>query len=323
MPLVSVVIATKNRPVLLERAVRSVLLQSVADLEIIVVLDRDEPDTMAMLSTLCDERVRVYFNPEPAGPGVARNAGAGQARGEWIAFLDDDDEWLPAKLERQLALPRPPNGLVILSCLSAYVTPYGTSVRPRAPYWHDMPFDEWLFDRKQLFGGHSFIQTSSFLMPTTLFREIGFARGQHEDWELAIVAINQMGVELLTAPEMLVRYYAEEDRFSQTASERVSHSLRWADSMRHLMTKRAYSGFCLTVVAHRARHKGGWREFATLIKSAFRDGRPTAMQLLVFVLVWTLPPPFHLWLRRLRPGVEIKADHPIVPAARSSTRQYV
>jgi hypothetical protein len=156
-----------------------------------------------------------------------------------------------------------------------------------------------------------------------LFREIGFARGTHEDWELAIVAVNQMGVELVTAPEILVRYYGEEDRFSSTASERVSNSLEWANNMRHLMTKRAYSGFCLTVIAHRARHQGGWREFATLIKSAFRDGRPTAMQLLVFAVVWTLPPPAHLWLRRLRSRVKIKSDHPIGPAARSSTRQYV
>lgn len=323
MPLVSVVIATKNRPALLERAVKSVLLQSVADLEIIVVLDRDEPETMAMLGALRDERVRMYFNAEPAGPGAARNAGAGQARGEWIAFLDDDDEWLPTKLERQLALPRPLSGRVIFSCRSAYVTPYGTSVRPRALYQHDMPFDEWLFDRKQLFGGHSFIQTSSYLMPTVLFREIGFARGTHEDWEFALVAVNQMGIELQMAPEILVRYYAEEDRFTSTANERVSNSLHWVGGMRHLLTKRAYSGFCLTVLAHRARHKGGWPEFTTLIKSAFRDGRPTAMQLLVFFMVWSLPPPFHLWLRRLRPTIGIKADQPAVAAARSSTRQYV
>jgi glycosyltransferase involved in cell wall biosynthesis len=314
MPLVSVVIATKKRPELLVRAISSVLRQTIADLEVIVVMDGEEPETLTRLAAIGDSRLRVQVNPLSFGPGAARNAGAALATGVWVAFLDDDDEWLPTKLERQLALPVPPSGRVILSCRSAYVTPLGTSIRPRAIFRNDAPFDEWLFDRRQLFGGQSFIQTSSLMLPAKLFREIGFANGQHEDWEFVIHAVKLLDVGLVTEPEILVRHYAEEDRPSLTANTPLESSLRWAQEMRGLITARAYSGFCLTILAHQARHVGGWPEFLTLLTRAFRYGRPTALQLFVFLMVWGVPRSLHTMLRRLRPGALARIERPAEPA---------
>lgn len=311
MPLVSVVIPTKGRPALLARAVATVLEQTIADLEVIVVIDGEDAETQARLQSIGDDRVRVHVNAMSLGAGVARSVGAELATGEWLAFLDDDDEWLPSKLERQLAQPMPPGGRVILSCRSAYVTPLGTAVRPRQVYDRETPFDEWLFDRRQLFGGQSFIQTSSLLLPTALFREIRFpAHAQHEDWEFVIIAIKRFGVELVTAPEILVRHYAEQERLSLTATGRLEGSLAWAEKMRGLITERAFSGFCLTVVAHQARRSGGWREFWRLLDLAFRHGRPTGWQLLIFLTVWGMPRRLHLLFRRLRP----RAPSPAKPA---------
>jgi|HubBroStandDraft_1064217.scaffolds.fasta_scaffold00066_35 GT2 family glycosyltransferase len=310
MPLVSVVIATKNRPRLVPRAVKSVLEQTIADLEVIVVMDGEDPETASALGAIVDSRIHVVVNPLSLGSGTARNVGAGRATGDWIAFLDDDDEWLPTKLERQLALPIPPTGRVVLSCRSAYVTPHGTSIRPREIFRNDVPFDEWLFDRQRLFGGDSFIQTSSLMTPTALFREIGFpAHGQHEDWEFVIVALKRLDVVLVTAPEILVRHYAEEDRVSLTASMTLENSLRWAEEMRSLLTERAFSGFCLTVVAHQARRHSGWRGFSMLLARAFQFGRPTTLQLAVFLMVWGVPQSFHSALRRLRPGTLARTEH--------------
>lgn len=92
----SVVIPTHNRPLHLARAVRSVSEQSDQDLEVIVVDDGSEPPTDP--SILAGLRGRVVRNPQPAGPGAARNLGATLAAGEFIAFLDDDDVWLSTKL---------------------------------------------------------------------------------------------------------------------------------------------------------------------------------------------------------------------------------
>jgi len=303
MPLISVIIATKGRPVLLMRAIASVFGQTVADLEIIVVMDGEDSETAARLAAISDPRLRVYVNPISLGSGRARNVGAAHAVGEWVAFLDDDDEWLPTKIERQMALPIPPGDRMLLSCRSAFITPHGTSVRPREIYDNERPFDEWLFDRRQMFGGHSFIQTSSLMIPTTLFRKIRFpSHNQHDDWEFVLIAIKRLNAVLLTAPEILVHHYAEEDRRSLSASSRLDSSLRWARAMRGLITERAFSGFCLTVIAHQAKRHGGWREFFILLGRAFQDGRPTALQLLIFLMVWGMPRRLHAALRRLRPA---------------------
>ena len=108
--LVSVIIPTLDRPRLLLRAVDSVVQQTHRDIEIIVVVDRPSPETLAAVQTVSDSRLRLIVNPYPTTAGGARNVGADHAAGEWIAFLDDDDEWLPNKLEHQLtfAAARPP-----------------------------------------------------------------------------------------------------------------------------------------------------------------------------------------------------------------------
>jgi glycosyltransferase involved in cell wall biosynthesis len=309
MPLISVIIATKGRPTLLMRAIASVLDQTVNDLEVIVVMDGEDSETITRLTPITDQRLRVYVNPVSLGSGPTRNIGAGHATGEWIAFLDDDDEWLPTKIERQMALPIPPNGLVLLSCRSAFVTPNGTSVRPRNIYDNKRPFDEWLFDRQQLFGGHSFIQTSSLMIPRALFRKISFpSDNQHDDWEFVLIAIKRFDAVLLTAPEILVRHYAEENRPSLSASSRLESSLRWARGMRGLITERAFSGFCLTVIARQAKRYGGWREFFLLLDRAFNEGQPTILQLVIFLTVWGTPQWLHDTLRRFRPRALLRVD---------------
>ena len=102
-PRVSVVIPTYNRVAMLRRAIDSVLAQTVRDFELIVVDNGSRDGTEEMVRNIPDPRVRLVRRPRPEGPARARNAGIAVARGEWVAFLDDDDEWLPEKLERQMA----------------------------------------------------------------------------------------------------------------------------------------------------------------------------------------------------------------------------
>lgn len=106
IPLVSVVIPTRNRVQLLQRAVFSVLNQHQShdpfDFEVIVVEQQSSDGTDEFLSSLADPRVRVIRVP-PIGPGAARNLAVSQARGTWIAFVDDDDFWAPDKLRIQLS----------------------------------------------------------------------------------------------------------------------------------------------------------------------------------------------------------------------------
>ena len=99
--LVSVIIPTRNRAHLLHRTLESVLKQSTENLEVIVV-DDGSTDGSGAVAAAMDPRVSVLRNPEPAGVSAARNQGIASARGEWIAFCDDDDLWAPNKLQEQL-----------------------------------------------------------------------------------------------------------------------------------------------------------------------------------------------------------------------------
>jgi glycosyltransferase involved in cell wall biosynthesis len=102
MPTISVVIATWNRSAALERAVRSALSQSHPPLEVLVCDDGSTDDTEQVVRSMGDSRV-LWLPGERAGrPAVPRNRGIRNSRGEWLAFLDDDDVWLPEKLEMQL-----------------------------------------------------------------------------------------------------------------------------------------------------------------------------------------------------------------------------
>jgi glycosyltransferase involved in cell wall biosynthesis len=101
-PLVSIVVPTRNRAAMLQRAIASVAAQTFADYELIVVDDASIDDTLQQLAAQPDPRLRVIASPSPGGAPRARNRGVAAARGRFVAFLDDDDEWLPQKLERQL-----------------------------------------------------------------------------------------------------------------------------------------------------------------------------------------------------------------------------
>jgi glycosyltransferase involved in cell wall biosynthesis len=103
-PAVSIVVPTRNRAPLLERAICSVIAQSRHDWELIVVDDASEDGTRNLVSRFAavDPRIRSILLAEKAGGAATRNHGIDAARADWVAFLDDDDEWLPAKLEEQL-----------------------------------------------------------------------------------------------------------------------------------------------------------------------------------------------------------------------------
>jgi len=102
MPAVSVVIPTYDRADVLRRAVDSALAQTHDDLELVVVDDGSTDDTEAVVRGYEDDRVRYVAHETNRGANVARNTGIEAARGEYVAFLDSDDEWVPGKLAVQL-----------------------------------------------------------------------------------------------------------------------------------------------------------------------------------------------------------------------------
>lgn len=101
-PVVSVIIPTYKRGYCIAACLRSVLAQSFDDFEIIVVDDASGDDTQAQVASVADPRIVYLPHATNQGGAVARNTGIARARGEFIAFLDSDDLWLPDKLQKQI-----------------------------------------------------------------------------------------------------------------------------------------------------------------------------------------------------------------------------
>ena len=104
IPKVSVIITTYNRANLLARAVNSVLAQTYTDYEIIIVDDCSSDNTQSVVQQFTDPRVRQIRHYSNRGAAAARNTGIANAVGEYIAFLDDDDECTPNRLADQISV---------------------------------------------------------------------------------------------------------------------------------------------------------------------------------------------------------------------------
>jgi hypothetical protein len=117
IPKVSVVLPTHDRAGLVGRAITSVLTQTVSDLELVVVDDGSTDDTATVLAEYAadDPRLRVV-RTDGVGAGAARNAGLDAVSSEIVGFLDDDDEWLPEKLELQLRLLEADRNVALVGC---------------------------------------------------------------------------------------------------------------------------------------------------------------------------------------------------------------
>ena len=138
-PLVSVVITTyKRSPNILQRAIKSVLTQTYRNIEIIIVNDSPNDydllsDTERLVESMISDKFRYIRNDITVGACAARNIGIQNSRGEYIAFLDDDDEWLPEKTEKQIALFTNYVGLVYCS---GWIVKNGI----KTPYYTDNDF---------------------------------------------------------------------------------------------------------------------------------------------------------------------------------------
>lgn len=104
VPSVSIVVITYNRLQLLKETLTTVLSQTYTDFELIIVDNMSTDGTDEFVSAISDARVRYFRNPNNGVIAVNRNYGIRQARGKYVAFCDDDDLWLPEKLELQVSL---------------------------------------------------------------------------------------------------------------------------------------------------------------------------------------------------------------------------
>jgi glycosyltransferase involved in cell wall biosynthesis len=304
--LVTAVIPTRNRAHMVARAVRSVWMQTYPAIETVVVIDGEDPATEAAIEQMISlepvngPRIRVIVLGRNVGAAEARNIGVREASGEWVAFLDDDDEWLPEKIEKQMRLARASQcAFPVVSCRLEVRTLTRTYVWPRRLPAHGEPVSEYVLARRGLFQGEGVVSTITLLARRDLFRRVPFGPGQrrHQEWDWIFRAVDLAGAQLCFVDEALSIWHFEEDRPGISAANNWRYSYEWIERVRPLVTPRAYAAFLLTVVAALAARGGERRGCLEILSAAVRKGKPAAIDLLLFCGMFAIPQNYRRKLR--------------------------
>jgi glycosyltransferase involved in cell wall biosynthesis len=246
MPEVSVVIPTYNRAATVERAIQSALAQTLPPLEVIVVDDASDDRTEERLGMIRSPLLRVIRHAQNQGAAGARNTGIEAARGDCIAFLDADDEWLPNKLTVQLPqlLSAPEHTAV--SCTGAMVHLLDHArqleIHPTdTPDWH-----------RRLLLGCDLSPGTTLLALRSVFEKVGpfdVALRRFEDWDWLIRYTRNGRIQPI--PDLLAHIYNRRGRLGHQveASARyliAKHDLAFA-TLRRKDRRRALTDIWLQV----------------------------------------------------------------------------
>ena len=205
---ISVIIPTYDRAGLLPRALHSVLGQSRPPTEVLVVDDGSTDGTERLVRS--EFPTVRYSRQENRGVAAARNHGIREARGEWVAFLDSDDEWLPRKLERQLEALRKEPRFLLCHTNEIWIR-RGKRVNPMRKHAKS--------------GGHIFeeclplcvVSPSSVVVHRSLFERVGLfdeSLPACEDYDFWLRVCSRFPVLYLEKP-LIVKYGGHADQLSR------------------------------------------------------------------------------------------------------------
>lgn len=201
--LVSVVIATRHRPDMVKEAIAGVVEQDYpGNIEVVLVFDQSEPD-LSLASDDSRVTVRVITNNRTAGLAGARNSGINAARGDLVAFCDDDDLWEASKLREQVALLDAAPAAVL--CTTGIAVRYDGQDHPRTLSVGRVSFGDLLADR------HTELHPSTFLFRKAGLVEMGMVDegipgGFGEDYDVLLRAARRHDIVNLPAPRVIVRW---------------------------------------------------------------------------------------------------------------------
>lgn len=216
MPVVSVITVSHNRPSLLRRSISSALSQTFTDYELIIVDDSSGDECEEVVGSFGDARIQFVKVKPPITAAAAENVGIGLAKGRYVAFLDDDDEWLPQKLSRQLEVFAKSgdsvglvySGFEYVDEVKGYSKPMPATIRGR------------VFDR--LLEGCFIWANSSVMVRADVLAEVGGfdeVMTSIHDWDLYLkIAIKY---EFDFAPEVLVKYYCNYGGLTRNVESRL------------------------------------------------------------------------------------------------------
>lgn len=202
--MISIIIPVYNKENRIEAALKSILDQTIQDIEIIAVDDGSTDDSVEVIESIEDDRICLIRCEENRGANHARNLGISKAHGEYIAFQDGDDIWHRRKLERSLKTLQTKKADIVFT---AFVRKFSNGYEEKLPHYNlnmsEHKIDSLLFD--------NCVATPTILAKRDVFSQILFDESmpKFQDWEFALRAIKQYRFYYLD--EVLVTAYVEND----------------------------------------------------------------------------------------------------------------
>ncbi len=236
--LVSVIIPTYRRSEMLDRAIKSVLNQSYPDLELLLVNDNipDDAYSQSLLQRVKayenDARFRLILQEKHINGAAARNVGIKQAKGEYIAFLDDDDWWEPDKIKIQLdTLSRLPEEWGGVSCKYSFVDRNGRVIGRSLDYRDGNLY----IDILNLITD---VTTCSLLLRHTALDETGYfdeALLRHQDYQLLVNFTSRYKLKLVR--EYLLNIDVSDEQNRPDGQKLLEHKKRFFESVSPVLSQ--------------------------------------------------------------------------------------
>jgi len=297
-PLVSVVLTTFNRSALVSPAIESVLRQTAGDLELIVVDDCSTDDTRDVVGRVADPRLSLVRHEVNLGLAAARNSGVERARGRFVCFLDDDDEWRHDKLAAQLAVFEAEGDKDEILVYSQVCVDDGISsaVRPvRGPRLAE-PLSEYLM------CGEGLIVPSSVMLTRTAALAALPEPGQRrfEDYSLYL-SLEARGFRFVLVEDPLVVWHVDITRPRLSRTVTFSEAEDWLDDWNEHVTPKARRAFLAREVAPFVPRQGNRWKIAATVGTAVVSGSTSPREGLKSVAKAVLPASAVIRLRRLLP----------------------
>lgn len=262
MPLISVIIPTFERIFFLKRAIDSVLIQDYKKIEIIVVVDGLSKKTEALIEEIKKNSVYPIYliqTEKKVGGSEARNSGVRHAKGEYIALLDDDDEWFFDKISSQMQLIQQSklaseDDFLCFTSLQRYQD-INQEVYDKLPNVDYQDSDketiaDYLFETKGL-RNIGFIQTSTVIVPKRLLLESPFTKGliKHQDWDWLLKVDREHELTIIQVKEPKIIYHSDVPKDSRVGYiNRWRFTEEWADEHKEEFSQQGFESFILNYI---------------------------------------------------------------------------
>lgn len=268
-PLVSVVLPTMGRPQELKRAIRSVLRQTFKDFDVWVI-DGSPESNAAAVGGFNDPRLN-YARAPPKGVNAARNIGITLSKGRYIAFLDDDDEWRPEKLEKQVAFLEG-TGRDVAGAFASYIKidpAKGTAKLVR------------IWEQGSLIGPHSVGPASVTIVKREVFDDVGLFDEEMvgaDDWEMWLKISEKY--RWMSLPAVLMDYYITPGGLSSDSYRQIRGHQLMLEKHPYLLQSSRFTAHYYNIVGQalcRRGHMGKGRRYLVLAHRAGRGLYPLVL----------------------------------------------